>query len=90
MVSIICQGDKVMSEYIGRGTHTGPFNGPAGVIQATGKKAELRFADSVELKNGKLASGRLYFDGASFMAQLGLSPQAMPKAATSPTATPAH
>ena len=91
VVTILCQGEKVMSEFIGRGTHTGPLNGPGGVIPATGKNVEIRFAESVELKNGKMASSRVYFDNANFMAQLGLSPLAMSKAATTTaTATPAH
>lgn len=73
--SIVAQGDKVIAEFIGRGTHTGVFNTPGGPIPPSNKRAELRFVQSYELRGGKIISGRMYFDSASFLAQLGLAQQ---------------
>lgn len=87
LVSIVAQGDRVMTEFIGRGTHTGAMKTPMGDLAPTGRRAELRFVDSFEMRGGKVANGRSYFDGLSFMAQLGLGPQ-MPQAQARPAPQP--
>jgi steroid delta-isomerase-like uncharacterized protein len=73
IVSIVAQGDKVIAECIGRGTHKGVLSGPAGKIPPTNKRAELRFVDVFECRNGKIASSRNYFDILSFLGQLGVT-----------------
>lgn len=60
--SITGNGHTVCAECVGRGTHTGPFAGPEGTIEATNKKVELRFCDIYRVENGKITSGRMYFD----------------------------
>ena len=87
VVNIVAQGDKVIAEFIGRGTHKGVLNGPGGQLQPTNKRLEMRFVESYDMRQGKIASGRIYFDSASFMAQLGLAqqlPQMISKAAAQP------
>jgi steroid delta-isomerase-like uncharacterized protein len=69
------EGDCVVAELIGRGTHRGPLEGPAGTIPATNRKVEARLVEIWEFRNGKIAAGRVYFDNAGFMAQLGIAPQ---------------
>jgi steroid delta-isomerase-like uncharacterized protein len=70
--TITAQADRVVTEHTGRGTHTGPLNTPAGIIQPTGKHVELRFAEVFELRNGKITTMRAYWDTATLMRQLGL------------------
>lgn len=61
-------------EFVGRGTHTGPLQGPAGTIPATGRPVAVPFAQVLEFEQGKIARGRLYFDLAGMLQQLGLTP----------------
>jgi predicted ester cyclase len=70
---VIAQGDHVVVEFTGRGTHTGTLTTPAGAIPATGRSVTLQFLDVLEFTDGKVASQRTYFDTGSMMAQLGIS-----------------
>lgn len=70
---ITSQGDVVVIEATGRGTHTGPLQGPGGEIPATGKKVEIPYVEVLEFRKGKIARGRLHLDAASFLSQLGLA-----------------
>lgn len=72
ITNMVTQGDHVVSECIGRGTHTGALRGPTGEIQPTGRKVELKFAEFTRYRNGKLAEGRMYFDAYSLFTQLGI------------------
>ena len=65
-------GEWVASEHIGRFTHTGPLVSPAGEIPPTGRSVEVRIAEVYQIKNGKIALLRAYYDGATIMRQLGL------------------
>ena len=73
-VSIFAEGDRVASEHIGRGTHTGPFVTAAGKIPATGRKVELRIAEFYEMREGKIVRLHAYYDSGTMMRQLGLLP----------------
>lgn len=70
---VVAQGDDVVVEYTGRGTHTGPLSTPVGDIPATGRSVTLQFVDMLEFADGKLRSQRSYLDSGSLMAQLGIS-----------------
>lgn len=67
---IIGQGDTIVTEHTGVGTHTGTLNTPAGPIPATGKKIELKFAEVFEMRNGKIKTMRAYWDTGTLMRQL--------------------
>jgi steroid delta-isomerase-like uncharacterized protein len=67
-------GEWIASEHIGRFTQTGPLVTPAGEIPPTGRSVEFRFAEVYQIKNGKIALLRAYYDGATIMRQLGLMP----------------
>jgi predicted ester cyclase len=87
VVALASQGDLVFAECIGRGTHTGILRGPGGEIRPTQRKVELKFIEVYNMKDGKIAGGRIYFDGLSFLAQLGLAP-AMPVAPSAEAKAP--
>jgi steroid delta-isomerase-like uncharacterized protein len=73
--SVIEAGDRVVVEFVGRGTHTGPLVSPMGEIPPTGRRIELRLCDVYEFRNGKVKAQRSYFDTGSLMQQLGLMPE---------------
>lgn len=72
----VASEDGVASEFIARGTHTGPLIGPVGEIPPTGRRVELRAAEVWRIENGKIASLHNYQDTATMMQQLGLISQA--------------
>jgi steroid delta-isomerase-like uncharacterized protein len=68
----VVTADAVVSEFIARGTHTGPLLGPDGAIPATGKVAEWPVVEVCTVRDGKLATLHNYQDTASMLRQLGL------------------
>jgi steroid delta-isomerase-like uncharacterized protein len=73
IVNAFAKGDRVATEHIGRGTHTGPFVTPAGTIPPTGRKIELRIGEVYELSEGKIRRLHAY-DSSTMLRQLGLLP----------------
>lgn len=70
---IVSDGDTVVAEFTGKGTHTGTMVTPTGEIPATGRSVTLKFCDVTEFRDGKILKQRSYFDSGSMMAQLGLT-----------------
>lgn len=66
--------DFAVVEFIGRGTHDGPLASPGGEIPPTGGRIETRFCEVFEARDGRLVRGRIYFDLATLLGQLGLMP----------------
>jgi steroid delta-isomerase-like uncharacterized protein len=73
ITKVIDGGDSVAVEFTGRGTHSGPLRGPAGEIAPTNRRAAVSFCDVHEIRGGKIARTRTYFDAATMMRQLGLT-----------------
>jgi len=72
---VIEQGDTTVVEYLWRATHTGAFTaGDGTVVPATGKTQELPCVSIVQVKDGKIANMRDYFDVMTTVTQLGLTP----------------
>jgi predicted ester cyclase len=71
--TIVADGDRVVVELTGRGTHTGTLATSMGEIPPTGKSVTLKLCDVLELKDGKITAQRSYLDTGSMMAQLGLA-----------------
>ena len=72
ITNVIIGEDQAAVEFTGRGVHSGTLRTPAGDIPASGKQVQLQFCDVFQIRDGKLAGGRTYFDMASLMRQLGL------------------
>ncbi len=70
---LMTQGDTVVVEYTGRGTHTGDLALPAGTIPATGRSLTVHTCEVDEVENGKIKQARVYVDSGAIMAQLGLT-----------------
>jgi steroid delta-isomerase-like uncharacterized protein len=64
--TILAEGDTVAVRYTFTGVHTGEFNG----IPATGKSISRESAAFFTIKDGKVAVGHVFADGAGLLAQL--------------------
>lgn len=82
ITSMVAQGDDVVAEFTGSGTHTGSLKGPTGDLPATGRRVEVACVECYRFRGGKVAEGRVYFDAFSFYTQLGVGAQAQAQAAT--------
>ena len=67
-------GNTVILEVTWRGKQSGPLQTPSGQIPATGKSIEIRACQLVDVSDGKVQRVRHYFDMATLLAQLGVSP----------------
>lgn len=70
---VTAQGDTVVVEYTGRGTHTGNLVLPGGTVPATGRSVTVHVCEVDEIRNDKIASARVYVDSGAVMAQLGIT-----------------
>ncbi len=70
----VASESSVVNEFVVRGTHKGALVGPAGAIPATGKKIDYPVIEVWDIKNGKLAGIRNYFDTGTMMRQLSVAP----------------
>ena len=68
-------GNTVVLEITWKGTHTGPLQGPSGMVPATGKQQTTRAGWVLNFDGGKIKDSRHYFDMFSFMQQLGILSQ---------------
>ncbi|HYA53757.1 MAG TPA: ester cyclase [Streptosporangiaceae bacterium] len=68
-------GDTIIVEGVYTGTHTGPLAGPGGTIPASGRRFSLPFVDILQARDGRFVSHRIYWDNATFLAQLGVMPE---------------
>jgi steroid delta-isomerase-like uncharacterized protein len=67
-------GDIAVVEGTYAGTFTGPLASPAGDIPPTGKSYELPYAELNEVRDGLIASHRVYYDQMTFLSALGVMP----------------
>jgi predicted ester cyclase len=70
-----------VTEFVGRGTHSGTLRSPAGDIQPTERSVDWPLCEVYQIRDGKIIRGRTYFDAATLMDQLGLSqsPEQQPR-----------
>ncbi len=70
---LVQQGDLVVSEWTWTGTNTGPLTLRGGRrVPPTGRRVELRGMELAEIRNGKISTYRIYWDGMALAQQLGL------------------
>src|SRR5713101_3284840 len=58
----VATGNTVVLEVTWKGTQTGPLQGPAGTIPATGKQQTTRAGWVLRFDGGKITESRHYFD----------------------------
>lgn len=69
---VVAQGDWVVAEFTGTGTHDGTFRTPAGDLPPTSRRGELQFCEVFRFRDGKVVEARSYFDVMSLLIQLGV------------------
>ncbi len=74
ILTLICDGEWVTSEHVGRGTNTGMLATPAGLVPPTGRSIELQIAEVYRVRDGKFDLMRAYYDLGTLLRQLGLVP----------------
>jgi steroid delta-isomerase-like uncharacterized protein len=75
LTNVVAEGENwVFTEFVGRGTHTGPLVGPTGTIPPTGRRIEFPVGELLRLEEGKLVLVHVYYDGATLLRQLGVFP----------------
>lgn len=65
-------GSVVLYEFTDDGTHTGPLAMAAGEVMGSGRAFRIEGAGVLELREGRIAAERLYFDPGVFLRHLGL------------------
>jgi steroid delta-isomerase-like uncharacterized protein len=74
--SFVEEGDRFADEWTFTGTNTGPFRLPDGTeVPATGRPAEIKGMEFVEVRDGKIVVDNLYYDFMAAVFQLGLVPE---------------
>jgi predicted ester cyclase len=74
------QGDWIVEEGVGLGTHNGPLEAPgAPPIPPTNRPVRLPYVLIAKVDGGKFAETHLYFDQMAMLTQLGLTPQGPPQ-----------
>jgi steroid delta-isomerase-like uncharacterized protein len=75
LTNVVADGENwVFTEFVGRGTHTGPLVGPAGTVPPTGRSIEFPVGELMRIEEGKFALVHAYYDGATLLRQLGVFP----------------
>jgi steroid delta-isomerase-like uncharacterized protein len=71
ITNVIADADWVVVEYTNSGTNTGPLHTAIGDFPPTNRKIEVQYCSVMHIKNGKVISGRDYYDVSSILRQLG-------------------
>ena len=75
LTNVVANGENwVFTEFVGRGTHTGPLVGPAGTVPPSGRRIEFPVGELMRIEGGKFTLVHAYYDGATLLRQLGLFP----------------
>ncbi len=75
ITKVIAEGDWVVIEFTNSGTNTGPLKTAIGDFPPTNRKIEVQYCSVMQIKNGKVISGRDYYDVSTILRQLGLVSQ---------------
>ena len=73
ILNMTADEDTIVTEFAGRGTHDGVLATPAGDIPPTGRPIDVPFCEVLRVKDGKIVEGRIYFDSATMLRQLGVA-----------------
>ena len=72
ITKIISEGDWVVVEYTNSGTNTGPLKTAIGEFPPTNRQIKVKYCSIMQIKNGKVVSGRDYYDANTILRQLEL------------------
>ena len=72
ITNVIAEGEWVVVEFTNSGTNTGPLRSAVGDFPPTNRRIEVQYCSVMQIKNGKVISGRDYYDVNTILCQLGL------------------
>ncbi|MDG4763959.1 ester cyclase [Solwaraspora sp. WMMD406] len=73
ITALVVRGDTAVAEVVNRGTQTGPFELPNGdALPPSGRSVEGLSCELYQFRDGRIASGRIYYDFLTVARQLGL------------------
>lgn len=72
ITNVVAAGEWVVVEFTNRGTNTGPLRTAVGEFPPTNRRIEVPYCSVMHIKNGKVISGRDYYDVNTILRQLGL------------------
>jgi len=71
----VAEGDRVVSRWLGSGTHTGPLRLPTGAVAPTGRKVAFAEIRIDRFENGRIVESWFIPDRLALWQQLGLIPR---------------
>jgi len=74
VTQVVSEGDTVVVEGVFEGTHDGVLKTAMGDVPATGRRIHGEYVSIDTVRNGLLATQKLYFDRMQLAEQLGLIP----------------
>ena len=72
ITSCAARGNVLLYEFTDEGTHIGPLVTPAGEVPGSGRVFRIQETGVCELRDGRIATERVYFDVGRFLSQLGI------------------
>lgn len=72
ITNVVAEGDWVIVEFTNSGTNTGPLKTAIGDFPPTNRKIKVLYCSVMQVQNGKVISGRDYYDVNTILRQLGL------------------
>lgn len=72
--NVFVAGDRGVLEVVWHGTHNGPFTGPAGTLQPTGKSQKTPAVMVLTFQGDKVKEINHYFDMVTLLTQIGAMP----------------
>jgi predicted ester cyclase len=72
--NVLAAEDQVVREGTWRRNNTDPLHLPSGALPATGHAGGVRFCQILQIRNGKIASLRCYYDMTTLLKYFGLAP----------------
>jgi predicted ester cyclase len=73
-LQVVDDSDSVAVAFLMHGWHTGPYETPFGIIQATGSKVQIRTIDVLTISNDKISAIWVTADDLGTLRQLGWRP----------------
>ena len=75
VTNVVGAHEWTVVEFVGSGTHTGPFAGHHGTFRPTQGKLDLKFCEFLRFRDGQIAEAHVYFDAATLLRQFCLPAQ---------------
>ena len=73
IINVLAAGDDVVVEFVNQGTNSGPISTTQGDFPPTNRCIKVPYCSVMRIQDGKVVSGRDYYDVCTILRQLGLT-----------------